>query len=147
MPGVMPLYIKHLCIVLIAASLSGCGRGGGVVDSQKARAFSDSFMDALIHDKRDAMYSMMEPEFHGLTSRQQFDGVLNTLHERAGKPIGFQQVGYGPGVRVLYSGQTKPTCEVVYSVNTTKGPHTFNVRVVNHGNDMAVTLFTFRQPG
>lgn len=123
------------------------GRGGVVVDSQKARVFGDAFMGEVIHDRRDAMYSMMEPEFHGLTSRQQFDESLNTLYERAGKPIKFEQVGYGPGVRVLHNGQTKPTCEVTYSVTTTKSIYPLTVRVVNNRDALAVTLFTFKLSG
>ncbi|MET0649123.1 MAG: hypothetical protein ABW208_21135 [Pyrinomonadaceae bacterium] len=129
------------------ALLSGCGRGGVVVDSQKARAFSDSFMDGVVHDRRDAMYSKMEPEFHGLTSRQQFDDSLNTLYERVGKPLKFEQVSDGPGVRVLYNGQPKPTHEVIYSVTTTKGTYPLKVRVVNNGDALAVTLFTFNLSG
>ena len=101
-------------------------------------------MDHVIHDRRDEMYSLMEPEFHNLTSRQQFDGGLNTLYEQVGKPVRFQQISYGPGVRVLYNGQPKPTCEVIYNVTTTKGTYPLTVRIVNNGDAMAVTLFTFK---
>lgn len=129
------------------ALLSGCGRAGVVVDSEKARAFSDSFMNEVVRDRRDSMYSMMEPEFQSLSSIQQFDSGLDTLYERTGKPIKFEQVSYGPGFRVLYNGQPKPTCEVVYSVTTTKGVYPLTVRVVNNGDAMAVTLFTFKMSG
>jgi hypothetical protein len=136
--------MRYLCTIIIVALLSGCGQGGVVVDSQKARAFSDSFMDNVIHDRRDKMYTMMEPEFHSLTSRQQFDGGLDSLYEQVGRPTMFEQVGYGPGVRVLYNGQTKLTCEVIYNVTTTKGIYPLTVRVVNNGDALAVTLFMFK---
>ena len=143
--SVMRLRTVHLCILVIAALTLSC-RNALVVDSQRARSFADSFLDDLIHDRRDAIYSKMEPEFHNLTSKPQFADVLDTLYEQFGKPNKFEQVGYGPGVRVLYNGQTKPTCQVVYNVTTTKGIHPFTVRVVNNGNDLAVTLFTFKLP-
>jgi hypothetical protein len=103
-------------------------------------------MDDLIHDRRDAIYSRMEPEFHNLTSEPQFVDGLNTLYGQVGKPIKFEQVSYGPGARILYNGQTKPTCEIVYNVTTTKGLYPLTVRIVNNGNDLAVTLFTFKLP-
>lgn len=93
------------------------------------------------------MYAMMEPEFHSLTSAQQFDDSLNTLYKRVGQPMRFEQVSYGPGVRVLYNGQTKPTCEVIYNVTTTNGVYPLKVRVVNNGDALAVTLFTFNLSG
>ena len=139
--------MRHLCAVVIVTLLSGCGSGGAVVDSEKARAFSDSFMGEVIRDRRDAMYAMMEPEFHGLTSRRQYDDSLDTLYERVGRPTGFEQVSYGPGIRVLYNGQTKPTCEIIYNVTTTKGAYPLRVRVVNNGDALAVTLFTFKPSG
>jgi hypothetical protein len=117
---VMPLRVIHLCIVVIAALTLSC-RNGPAVDSQKARAFGDLFMDDLIHDRRDAVYSKMEAEFHNLTNKEQFVDGLDTIYEQVGKPSTFEQFSYGPGVRVLYNGQTKPTCEIVYNVTTTKG--------------------------
>jgi hypothetical protein len=104
-------------------------------------------MDDLTHDRRDAIYSKMEPEFHNLTNKQQFVNGLDILYGQVGKPSKFEQFSYGPGVRVLYNGgQTKPTCEIVYNVTTTKGVYPLTVRVVNNGNDLAVTLFTFKLP-
>ena len=141
----MPLRRVYLCIIVIVALTSSC-RNGLAVDSQKARAFGDLFMDDLIHDRRDAIYSKMEPEFHNLTSKEQFVNGLDTIYQQVGKLNKFEQFSYGPGVRVLYNGTTKPTCEIVYKVTTTKGLYLLNLRVVNNGNDLAVTLFTFKLP-
>jgi hypothetical protein len=65
---------------------------------------------------------------------------------QVGKPIKAEQASYGPGGRILYNGQAKPTCEVIYNVTTTKGLYPLTVRIVNNGNDLAVTLFTFKLP-
>ena len=141
----MPLRRVYLCIIVIVSLTSSC-RNGLAVDSQKARAFGDLFVDDLIHDRRDAIYSKMEPEFHNLTSKEQFVNGLDTIYQQVGNPNKFEQVSYGPGVRVLYNGSTKPTCEIVYKVTTTKGLYLLTLRVVNNGNALAVTLFDFKLP-
>ncbi len=141
----MLLHRVNICIIVIAAVTLSCS-DGLAVDSQKALAFGELFMDDLIHDRRDALYSKMEPEFHNLTSKQQFVDGLDARYEQVGKPTKFEQSSYGPGVRVLYNGQTKPTCEIIYNVATTKGTYPFRLRIVDSGDDLAVTLFTFRLP-
>src|SRR5205814_510687 len=92
---VMPHRFAYLSVILLGAVLSGCSHTL-VVDSQRARVFGDSFVDDLIHDRRDAVYSKMEPEFHNLTSRQQFVGGLDSFYEQVGKPIKAEQASYGP---------------------------------------------------
>ena len=141
---------RYSCLVLTAILLAGCCLAGCrtiAVDPQKARAFSDLFMDDVIHDRRAAFYSKMEPEFHEITSLEKFTASMDDLYQQFGKPIQFEALGYGFGARALTkNGQTKPYYDVIYSLTTTKGAQQFRVRVVPNGNDLAVTMFTFKLP-
>jgi hypothetical protein len=136
------------CLMAIALLSSGCIRfvstpNGEVIDPQKARAFSDGFMDDLVHDRRDALYSKMEKEFHDISSRDQFDGLMDNLYDQFGKVTKYEYVRDEVGVKFLYNGQTKPTRKMVYEVTTSKGIYPLGVTVVPNGSGLAVTDFLF----
>jgi hypothetical protein len=143
--AVMPRYLRQISVLVFAALLSSCGHGV-VVDPNRARPFGDFFMDDLINDRRKALYAKMEPEFHNLTTEQEFVNGMDTLYRQVGKPSRFEVAGYGAGFRALNNGQTKPYCEIIYNVTTTNGIYPLTVRIVNNGNALAVTLFTFKLP-
>lgn len=138
-----------LCALASAMLLSGCTRfvvssgGGASIDERKARAFADGFMDDFANDRRDAMYSKMEKEFHDITSREQFQGLIDTLHEQFGKLTRFEYAREEVGAKMLYTGDTKPMRKIVYQATTTKGAYPLSVTVVPNGNELAVTDFLF----
>src|SRR5215218_9602312 len=84
-------FCTFLTVLIIAFLLSNCSIRFGsspasvAIDPQKARALSDRFMEDFANDRRDAMYSKMEKEFHDITSREQFQGLMDTIYQRMGK--------------------------------------------------------------
>jgi hypothetical protein len=116
---------------------------GSVIDAQKARRFSDSFMEDVVNDRQDAMYSKMESEFHQITPRDKFTDVIHALDEKFGKVTSYKFDHDEVGSKVLYNGKAKPTRKMVYRVITTKGTYPLGVKVVPNGNDLAVTDFMF----
>ena len=142
----MPRFLPFLLIVV--SVLLSCG--AGTVDTQKAITFADSFMADVINDRRDDIYLKMEPEFHDLTPKDQFIKGWGGLSEVVGKPTASELASYGIGVRTItagpHVGQTKPTCELIYKVSTTKGVYPFRVKVVNSEGGLAVTSATFELP-
>ena len=123
---------------------------GGVVDSEKALAFGNLFMNDVINDRPDDIYRKMESEFHDFVSESQFNKGWRGLYEEVGKPTAFELASHGVGVRTItagpHIGQTKPTCEIIYRVTTTKGVYPFKVKVVNIEPGLAATSATFELP-
>ncbi len=122
----------------------------GVVDSEKALAFGDFFMNDVINDRPDDIYRKMEPEFYDFVSESQFNKSWRRLYDEVGRPTAFELAGHGVGVRTLTAGpqvgQTKPTYEIIYKVTTTKGVYPFKVKVVNIDTGLAATSATFELP-
>lgn len=86
----MTRYLAFL-LVSIAMLLPSCS--GGMVDPEKAVALGDLFMNDVINDRRDEIYSKMESEFHDFSSRDQLAIVLDSLYEEVGKPSSFRLSG------------------------------------------------------
>jgi hypothetical protein len=126
------------CITFVSTS------DGSVIDAQKARTFSDAFMEDVVNERQDAMYSKMEGEFHQITPRDKFTDLIHALDEQFGKVTSYKFDHDEVGAKILYNGKTKPTRKLVYRVTTTKGNYPLSVQVVPNGNDLAVTDFMFR---
>lgn len=144
----LPMF-RYLAFPLIIQLLFLPSCSAGVVDLQKALALGDVFMSDIIDDRRDEIYLKMEPEFHDLTSRDQFVSGLDNLYGQVGRPTAFELASYyGKGVRTItggpHAGQTKPTCEIIYNVTTTKGVYPLKVQIVNSKDGLAVTRFSFQ---
>jgi len=92
----------------------------------------------------------MEPEFHDLTSQDDFVSGLKTLYEQVGMPKEFELAGQAVGVRTItagpHAGQTKPRYDLVYNITTTKGVYPARLQIVNSGDGVAVTYFSFTLP-
>jgi hypothetical protein len=114
-----------------------------IVDAQKARKFVDVFVEDVVNDRHDAMYSKMENEFHEMTSREQFDDAVRALDERFGKITAYKFDHDEPGTKIYTTGKTKPTRRIFYRATTSKGTYPFVVTVVSKADDLAVTDFVF----
>ena len=134
-----PIALAALCASCITFSTKTIS----LVDAQKARTFTDAFVEDVVNDRRDAMYSKMEREFHEITSRDKFDDALRPLDERFGKITAYKFDHDEPGTKLYTTGNTKPTRRVFYTATTSKGTWPFVVTVVSNGNDLAVTDFVF----
>jgi hypothetical protein len=142
----MSRQLGYLLLALIV--LSSCS--AGTVDSQKALAFGDLFMNDVINNRPDDIYTKMEPEFYDFVTKDGFRDGWRSLYEEVGKPEAFKLASYGVGIRTItsgpHAGQTKPTCEIIYHVTTTKGVYPFKVKVVNIEGGLAATSATFELP-
>jgi hypothetical protein len=139
---------RSIVILIVAALSCGCitfvsTSNGPAIDVKKARMFSDAYLDDVVKDNQDAMYSKMEDEFHQITSREKFTELIHSIDEQFGRITDYEFVGVEVGVKMLYNGKTKPTRKMVYQVTTTKGTYTLGVTIVRNGNDLAVTDFMF----
>lgn len=114
-----------------------------IVDAQKARKFADAFVEEVLNDRHDAMYSKMESEFHEMTSRAEFDEAVRALDDRFGKIIAYKFDRDEPGTKMYTTRKTKPTRRIFYRATTSKGKYTFVVTVVSYGDELAVTDFVF----
>jgi hypothetical protein len=126
------------CITFVSTT------NGSLIDRQKAFTFSNSFMEDVVSDREDAMYSKMESEFHQITPRDKFTDLIHTLDDQLGKITSYRFDHDEVGAKILYNGKTKPTRKFVYRVTTTKGTYPLSVQVVPNGNDLAITDFMFR---
>ena len=144
--------IRRCGLVAIEATILSCvgcitfvsTTDGSVIDRQKAFTFCNSFMEDVVSDRQDAMYSKMESEFHQITTRDKFTDLIHTLDEQFGKITSYSFDHDEVGAKTLYNGKTKPTRKFVYRVVTTKGTYPLSVQVVPNGNDLAVTDFMFK---
>ena len=135
-------------MLVVAAHCSACisfvsTSGYSNIDRQKARTFSDAYIEDVIKDNQDAMYSKMESEFHQITTRDKFTQLIDSIKAQFGKITEYEFVRDEIGVKLLYNGNTKPTRKMIYRVTTTKGTYTLGVTIVPNGDDLAVTDFMF----
>jgi hypothetical protein len=145
----MTRVYRSLAILMVAALSCGCitfvsTSNGPVIDVKKARVFSDAYLDDVVKDNQDAMYSKMEDEFHKITSREKFTELIHSVDEQFGRLTDYEFVGDEVGVKMLYNATTKPTRKMVYRVTTTKGTYTLGVTIVPKGSELAVTDFMFK---
>ncbi len=134
-----PIALTMLCVSCITFSTSTVS----LVDAEKARKFADAFVEDVVNNRRDAMYSKMENEFHEITSRENFDEVLRPLDERFGQITSCKFDFDEPGTKIYTTDKTKPTRRVFYRAATSKGTWPFIVTVVSNGSDMSITEFVF----
>lgn len=111
------------------------------IDPQKARIFSDEFLDDFIHDRREAIYAKMSKDAQNRLSREQVDSVVNQLCDQFGKVIKFEFVSNIGKVSVL---SKIPSRDMVYQVTTDKEKTcSFTIIVVPNESELAVNEFYF----
>jgi hypothetical protein len=144
-------YIRlgGLCAIGATVFCLGCitfvsTTNGSVIDRQKAFTLSNVFMEDVVTDREDAMYSRMESEFRQITPRDKFTDLIHTLNEQFGKITTYRYEHDEVGAKTLYNGKTKPTRKFVYRVTTTKGTYPLSIQVVPDGDNLAITDFMFR---
>lgn len=117
---------------------------GSVIDRQKAFTLTNLFMEDVVTDREDAMYSRMESEFRQITPRDKFTDLVQTLNEKFGRITTYRYERDEVGAKILYNGKTKPTRKFVYRVTTTKGTYPLSIQVAPDGDNLAITDFMFR---
>jgi hypothetical protein len=125
------------CITLPTSNLS-------TIDTQKARKFSDAFLEDAVNGRQDALYSKMENEFRQITSREKFSDILRLVDNQFGRLTDYTFDHDEIGAKLLFNGKTESTRKIVYKVTTSKGTYQLSVTVVRNGADLAVTDFLFR---
>lgn len=111
------------------------------IEPQKARIFSDGFLDDFVHDRREAIYAKMSKDAQSRLSREQVDGVMNKLCDQFGKVIKFELVS---DIGKVSAFSKIPSRDMVYQVTTNKEKTcSFTIIVVPHKSELAVNEFYF----
>jgi len=106
-------------------------------DRTKAKSISDSIVDELIKNERDALFSKMETEFRNYYNKDAFDGIIDKMFGMFGSPIEAEFKKAGQGRRVGSGGYDKPMIKHWYAVRTSKhdyGSHFIFVEIVPDGD-------------
>ncbi len=111
------------------------------IEPQKARTFSDGFLDDFVHDRREVIYAKMSKDAQSRFSREQVDSIMNQLGDQVGKVITVKFVSDIGTVSVL---SKIPSRDMKYEVTTDKGAtYPFTVVVVPSESELAVDEFHF----
>jgi len=139
-------FIRLFAIVVVTASSAACFSTSNltVIDAQKARNFSDAYVEDIVNGRHDALYAKMENEFRQIMSREKFGELVRSIDDQFGRITAYTFDHDEIGAKLLYTGKTESTRKIVYKATTTKGTYPLSVTVVRKGDDLAVTDFLFR---
>jgi hypothetical protein len=141
------LKLFALFLLLVVALISwACVRFASLkniepIDPQKARIFSDGFLDDFIHERREAIYAKMSKDAQSRFSREKIDWLMNQLCDQVGKIIKFEFVS---DIGKVSAFSKLPSRDMTYQVTTDKGKtYPFTVILVPNESELAVQEFHF----
>lgn len=142
----MMKFFALLLILLVILIYWICVRFASIknvkaIEPEKARIFSDEFLDDFLHDRREAICAKMSKDTQNWLSQEQIDNIMNQLCHQVGKIIKFEFVSDVGKVSAL---SKIPSREMTYEVTTDQGKtYPFTIVLVPNENELAVKEFNF----
>jgi hypothetical protein len=136
------IAVASVCVIFLACGSHVNVPAESAIDSQKARMFSDSLVDDIIHDRRQDILAKLDVDFRKSTSPQSFDTSIQAFIDIYGRPLECAYKSNFLGYKLDLGGK-KPMRKFWYSAKTTKYPTGYYlfVEVVPNGEALRTTGF------
>ena len=147
------------CFTIFLLSVTGCAQNktpadsptsqesvdGGSIDRKQARDVSDDLAQAIIQDRTNDLYRIMEKEFRNAASEEDVEPMLAQLYSVYGKPLEAEYKSDEVGFKAYADGTRKPMRKFWYAVRTStqaKGTYYFFTEIVPDGDSPRCSSFS-----